>query len=246
MIAALIADDNADLLVVTENGYGKRTRISEYPRKGRGTMGVKTVQLTEAQGPAGGRAGRSRRLSGDAHVDGRPGDPDADGRDPPRGPVDAGRDRDAAAGGGREGVEPRAGRGGGRAGRRAARQTRRLAARPRPPSRRAGSRRRELAAAQARCRLFGRQRIHVDPAPSSMPAATVRRGNRWRCHQGPSWSQRLSGTALPSTSRRRRTSSAAVRSAAASEVARERSVLSRASARCGARRARPTRPGRRR
>jgi DNA gyrase subunit A len=35
---------------VTENGYGKRTRVSEYPVKGRGGMGVKTVQLTEARG----------------------------------------------------------------------------------------------------------------------------------------------------------------------------------------------------
>src|SRR5262249_45472593 len=37
-------------LVVTENGYGKRTRVSEYPVKGRGGMGVKTVQLNEARG----------------------------------------------------------------------------------------------------------------------------------------------------------------------------------------------------
>jgi DNA gyrase subunit A len=45
-----IAADDADLLVVTENGWGKRTRVSEYPRKGRGTMGVKTVQLAERKG----------------------------------------------------------------------------------------------------------------------------------------------------------------------------------------------------
>jgi DNA gyrase subunit A len=45
-----IAEDDADLLVVTENGWGKRTRVSDYPVKGRGTMGVKTVQLTEARG----------------------------------------------------------------------------------------------------------------------------------------------------------------------------------------------------
>jgi DNA gyrase subunit A len=38
------------VLVVTENGYGKRTRVAEYPRKGRGGLGVKTVQLTEARG----------------------------------------------------------------------------------------------------------------------------------------------------------------------------------------------------
>src|SRR5213076_3380912 len=50
VIAAEIARDESDLLVVTENGYGKRTRVSEYPKKGRGGMGVKTVQLTEARG----------------------------------------------------------------------------------------------------------------------------------------------------------------------------------------------------
>ena len=44
------ATDEADLLVVTENGYGKRTRIAEYRRTGRGGLGVKTVQLTEARG----------------------------------------------------------------------------------------------------------------------------------------------------------------------------------------------------
>ena len=45
-----IAADDADLLVVTENGYGKRTRVSDYPAKGRGTMGVKTAQLVEGKG----------------------------------------------------------------------------------------------------------------------------------------------------------------------------------------------------
>jgi DNA gyrase subunit A len=50
VISVNVAEDEADLLVVTENGYGKRTRISEYPRKGRGGLGVKTVQLTEARG----------------------------------------------------------------------------------------------------------------------------------------------------------------------------------------------------
>ena len=35
---------------MTENGYGKRTKLADYPRKGRGGLGVKTVQLTEARG----------------------------------------------------------------------------------------------------------------------------------------------------------------------------------------------------
>jgi len=50
VIAVEIAKDDADLLVVTENGYGKRTKLADYPRKGRGGLGVKTVQLTEARG----------------------------------------------------------------------------------------------------------------------------------------------------------------------------------------------------
>ena len=33
VISINIAKDDADLLVVTENGYGKRTRIADYPRR---------------------------------------------------------------------------------------------------------------------------------------------------------------------------------------------------------------------
>jgi DNA gyrase subunit A len=46
----VIGSNEGDLLVVTENGYGKRTKLADYPRKGRGGLGVKTVQLTEARG----------------------------------------------------------------------------------------------------------------------------------------------------------------------------------------------------
>ena len=49
MISIDIAHDDADLLVVTENGYGKRTPVADYPRKGRGTMGVLTIRLVEAR-----------------------------------------------------------------------------------------------------------------------------------------------------------------------------------------------------
>jgi DNA gyrase subunit A len=35
---------------VTENGYGKRTKLADYPRKGRGGLGVKTAQLVEGKG----------------------------------------------------------------------------------------------------------------------------------------------------------------------------------------------------
>ena len=64
VIAIDVADDEADLLVVTENGYGKRTRVAEYPRKGRGTMGVLTIRLVEARGAIVRRA-RRRPAAGD-------------------------------------------------------------------------------------------------------------------------------------------------------------------------------------
>jgi DNA gyrase subunit A len=54
LLAMDVALDDQELLVVTENGYGKRTQISEYPVKGRATMGVKTIQLTENKGALAG------------------------------------------------------------------------------------------------------------------------------------------------------------------------------------------------
>ena len=54
VISAGIADDELDMLVVTDQGYGKRTRMADYPVKGRGGLGVKTVQLTEARGQLAG------------------------------------------------------------------------------------------------------------------------------------------------------------------------------------------------
>lgn len=45
--------DNGDvayILTATENGYGKRTPLAEYPRKGRGTQGVIGIQTTERNG----------------------------------------------------------------------------------------------------------------------------------------------------------------------------------------------------
>ncbi|MEC9270164.1 MAG: DNA gyrase subunit A, partial [Actinomycetota bacterium] len=54
VVAAVAASegDQRHLLTVTEGGYGKRTPIEAYPRKGRGTMGVKGIKLTEARGTA--------------------------------------------------------------------------------------------------------------------------------------------------------------------------------------------------
>jgi DNA gyrase subunit A len=50
VIAMDVARDDMDLLVVTENGYGKRTQISQYRKTNRGAKGVKTIKLTEQKG----------------------------------------------------------------------------------------------------------------------------------------------------------------------------------------------------
>ncbi|MEK6326721.1 MAG: DNA gyrase subunit A [Actinomycetota bacterium] len=50
VLAMDVTRDDAELFVVTENGYGKRTAIPEYPVKGRGTKGVLTMKLTPKKG----------------------------------------------------------------------------------------------------------------------------------------------------------------------------------------------------
>ena len=50
VLALNVARDDAELLIVTENGFGKRTSLSEYPVKNRGTKGVLTAKLTEKKG----------------------------------------------------------------------------------------------------------------------------------------------------------------------------------------------------
>src|SRR5438477_2805488 len=50
VIAMDVARDDMDLLVVTENGYGKRTQIGQYRKTNRGAKGVKTIGLTERKG----------------------------------------------------------------------------------------------------------------------------------------------------------------------------------------------------
>ncbi|MEO7198239.1 MAG: DNA gyrase subunit A [Solirubrobacterales bacterium] len=50
VLAMDIARPEAEVFVVTENGYGKRTPIEEYPTKGRGTKGMLTAKLTAKKG----------------------------------------------------------------------------------------------------------------------------------------------------------------------------------------------------
>jgi len=50
VLGLAVARDDAELFVVTQNGYGKRTAVSEYPVKGRGTKGVLTIKMTAKKG----------------------------------------------------------------------------------------------------------------------------------------------------------------------------------------------------
>jgi DNA gyrase subunit A len=50
VLAMDVARPDQELLVVTVNGFGKRTPIPDYPLKNRGTMGVKTISMTDRKG----------------------------------------------------------------------------------------------------------------------------------------------------------------------------------------------------
>ncbi|ANK60601.1 DNA gyrase subunit A [Loigolactobacillus backii] len=45
---------DSEVLVISENGYGKRTSAKQYPIKGRGGKGIKTVNVTDKNGPLAG------------------------------------------------------------------------------------------------------------------------------------------------------------------------------------------------
>jgi DNA gyrase subunit A len=51
VVSMLVADsEQQTVLTATENGFGKRTAISEYTRHGRGTQGMIAIQTTERNG----------------------------------------------------------------------------------------------------------------------------------------------------------------------------------------------------
>jgi DNA gyrase subunit A len=51
VIAMLVAEDEQQsVLTATENGFGKRTSITEYTRHGRGTKGMIAIQQSERNG----------------------------------------------------------------------------------------------------------------------------------------------------------------------------------------------------
>ncbi|PKK96377.1 MAG: DNA gyrase subunit A, partial [Tenericutes bacterium HGW-Tenericutes-3] len=45
-----VADEQNEILAITEKGYGKRTVVDEYRLQGRGGKGVKTINITEKNG----------------------------------------------------------------------------------------------------------------------------------------------------------------------------------------------------
>ncbi|KRO16485.1 DNA gyrase subunit A [Lacticaseibacillus saniviri] len=54
VIGSDILDPDSEVFVISEKGYGKRTKASEYPTKGRGGKGIKTANITEKNGPLAG------------------------------------------------------------------------------------------------------------------------------------------------------------------------------------------------
>jgi DNA gyrase subunit A len=51
VIAMVIPEDEGYLLTVCQNGYGKRTKVEEFPTKGRGGKGMIAIQASERNGP---------------------------------------------------------------------------------------------------------------------------------------------------------------------------------------------------
>ncbi len=54
LLSASVADDEGYVFVVTEGGYAKRTKLSEYRVQGRGGLGIKVAKLHEDRGDLAG------------------------------------------------------------------------------------------------------------------------------------------------------------------------------------------------
>jgi DNA gyrase subunit A len=62
VISMVIPEQDGFLLTVCENGYGKRTKVDEFPTKGRGGKGMIAIQASERNGPL---VGATQLFSGD-------------------------------------------------------------------------------------------------------------------------------------------------------------------------------------
>ncbi len=50
LISMIVPESGAQILTASENGYGKRTGLAEFPRRGRGGQGVIAIQTSERNG----------------------------------------------------------------------------------------------------------------------------------------------------------------------------------------------------
>ncbi len=50
VVSMVVVEGEGDILTASENGFGKRTEVSAYPKKGRGTQGVIAIQTSDRNG----------------------------------------------------------------------------------------------------------------------------------------------------------------------------------------------------
>jgi len=50
VVSLIVVAGDGDILTASQNGFGKRTAVGEYPKKGRGTQGVIAIQTSERNG----------------------------------------------------------------------------------------------------------------------------------------------------------------------------------------------------
>ena len=62
VISMVVPEQDGFLLTVCENGYGKRTKVDEFPTKGRGGKGMIAIQASERNGPL---VGATQLFAGD-------------------------------------------------------------------------------------------------------------------------------------------------------------------------------------
>lgn len=51
VVSLIVPKNDGPILTITENGYGKRTALDEYPAKSRATKGVVSIKVSERNGP---------------------------------------------------------------------------------------------------------------------------------------------------------------------------------------------------
>ncbi|MDX2320374.1 MAG: DNA topoisomerase (ATP-hydrolyzing) subunit A [Moritella sp.] len=62
VVSLIVPKNDGAILTATENGYGKRTALAEYPAKSRGTKGVVSIKVSERNGKV---VGATQVLDGD-------------------------------------------------------------------------------------------------------------------------------------------------------------------------------------